>query len=116
LKSKVKKWNILITRANHGVYVVKQILRLDTFYSTLSQKVVVPNCIEPSVAHADAVCYFDSLVVKYTGTKHYDTLYYVREKGVVPEGVYVYGLKVRKRNGKEVEHVGMVKVLRWYRV
>ena len=51
-------------------------------------------------------------MVKYTGTKNYDTLYYVTEKGVVPEGVYVYGLKVRKRNGKEVEHVGMVTVLR----
>ena len=61
--------------AAHGVYVVTQILRLDTFYSTFSQTVVVPDCIEPSVEHAETACVSDSLVVKYTGTRNYNTLY-----------------------------------------
>jgi hypothetical protein len=34
------------------------------------------------------------------------------EKGDVLEGAYMYRLKVRKRNGKKVERVGTVTVLR----
>jgi len=34
------------------------------------------------------------------------------ERGVVEEGVYVYRLKVRKWDGREVERIGTVTVLR----
>ena len=35
----------------------------------------IPECILPGVTHAENICIFDSLVVKYTGTRNYNTLY-----------------------------------------
>ena len=67
------------TYATHGVYFVTQILRSDTFYSTFTRQVIIPDCIYPDATLNDTLCVFDTLKITYTGTTNYDTLFYTLE-------------------------------------